>query len=316
MFFVEKSELEKRLKLIRKELSVRGISEELRGWSYDQPPVEPVAKEIFFGVGDLASRYCPTLRDVYLKKVLRVRPPPTLKMVRGIAYHHVSRKSLLNVKKFIYECDVSKLSGAGMLESLLAGSDALAFEAVREAESATAELSQRDSDALKSECYHFYRFLLVQAASKVDQAVSRFPHADADTVVSVAVPPVAERKVSGVLVGLSRQLSVDIYTPRNAVADLKTGEIRAFHPYTAAGYALAIESDEEIPIDYGFVVYVRVTEDRRIPSITLRTFVVSDELRREFLEIRDEAVEIVEHGRDPGRPARCPDYCPYYPVCR
>lgn len=122
--------------------------------------------------------------------------------------------------------------------------------------------------------------------------------------------------MDGSLIGLARELSVDIYTPFNAVADLKSGEIRQFHPYTAAGYALFIEADEEIPIDYGLIVYLRMEEGRKVQRVRIRAFTVSDELRREFLEIRDDAMGIVKQGRDPGYPSRYPDYCPYYPVCQ
>jgi CRISPR-associated protein Csa1 len=167
---------------------------------------------------------------------------------------------------------------------------------------------------LLRECINLYRFLIVQAGAKLDMALAKYPHSDADGLLSVAVPPVTERKVDGTLVGLAGELSVDIYTPFNAIADLKTGEIRSFHPYTAAGYALAIEAEENFPVDYGFVVYLRM--EGEVPTFRLRYFVVGDELRREFLEIRDEAYEIVSSGRDPGMPARCPTYCPYHPVCR
>ncbi|MBO3842665.1 MAG: CRISPR-associated protein Cas4 [Candidatus Brockarchaeota archaeon] len=52
-----------------------------------------------------------------------------------------------------------------------------------------------------------------------------------------------------------------------------------------------------------------------VPTIQTKCFRVGDELRRELLKIRDEAFEIVANARDLGRPAVCPDYFPYYPVC-
>ena len=86
------------------------------------------------------------------------------------------------------------------------------------------------------------------------------------------------------------------------------------HPYTAAGYALAVEAEEGVEVNFGFIIYLRM--EGRVPRIRFRYFLVGDELRREFLEMRDEAYEIVSSGRDPGMPAKCPNYCPYYPVCR
>ncbi|MCX8191510.1 MAG: CRISPR-associated protein Cas4, partial [Nitrososphaerales archaeon] len=88
-----------------------------------------------------------------------------------------------------------------------------------------------------------------------------------------------------------------------------------FHPYAATGYALAIEAEEGTPVDFGFIVYIQILTHRLVPSFRLRYFVIGDELRREFLELRDEAYEIVSIGKDPGRPPRCPSYCPYYTIC-
>ncbi|MGQ9777916.1 MAG: CRISPR-associated protein Cas4, partial [Thermodesulfobacteriota bacterium] len=90
MFFLNKVDIDKRFKLLRAELQSLSISEELRGWNWQSPPVEPPSKNIFFGVSDLAARYCETLRDVYLKRVENIKPPPSLKMFEGIVYHGVA----------------------------------------------------------------------------------------------------------------------------------------------------------------------------------------------------------------------------------
>ncbi|MGC8633038.1 MAG: CRISPR-associated protein Cas4, partial [Thermoprotei archaeon] len=91
------------------------------------------------------------------------------------------------------------------------------------------------------------------------------------------------------------------------------GEARDFHALTAAGYALALESEGEAEVNYGVIAYLRMSG--KIPSVESKYFVVGDELRREFLEIRDEAFRVLETGKDPGKPDRCPAYCPYYSVC-
>ncbi|MEM2173311.1 MAG: CRISPR-associated protein Cas4, partial [Thermoproteota archaeon] len=77
MFFLDRSNLDKRVKILRVELQKLSISEDLRGWNWQSPPVEPPSRSLFFGVGDLAARYCKTLRDVYLKRVENVKPPPS-----------------------------------------------------------------------------------------------------------------------------------------------------------------------------------------------------------------------------------------------
>lgn len=312
MFFIDRLDLDRRMHVLRKELAERRVSEELRGWSFHSPPVQPVGAGLLFGVGELASRYCPTMRDVWLKRVAGVKPPPNVKMIRGIAYHGVVHRSTEMVKRAVYE--MAEVSGSELVELLLREQEKVANAAVYDAETSIAPLEDEVRVRLVEECRDLFRFLAVQAGAKLDVAISKYPHSDRDGLLSVAIPPVTERKVDGSLVGLAHELSVDIYTPFNAIADLKTGEIRKFHPYTAAGYALAVEAEEGVEVNYGFIIYLRM--EGKVPRIRFRYFLVGDELRREFLEIRDEAYEIVSSGRDPGMPAKCPEYCPYYPVCR
>lgn len=254
------------------------------------------------------------MRDIYLRRVLNVKPPPTIKMIRGIVLHMINRESLSIVKRSLFSGDAR--FGSELVEKLLPLAEDVVDRAISEAErSLFTEMSESDRSQIRAEAIAFYRFLIIQAAARVDQVISKYPHSDIDSIISAAIPPVVERKVDGSLIGLSRELSVDIYTPFNAVADLKTGEVREFHPYAAAGYALALEAEENIPVDFGFIIYVQIKPPRLVPNFKLKYFVISDELRREFLEIRDEAYEVVSIGRDPGKPAKCPDYCPYYSVC-
>jgi len=313
MFFLDRLDLDRRFRLLRRELESRGVGEELRGWSFDSPPVEPPSRSILFSVSELAGRYCGSMRDIYLRRVLNVKPPPSIKMARGVVLHAVNREVLSSVKRLLFSGEVK--SGSELVEQLLPITGSVVSKAISDVESLLAGFGDDVRVQLKSEASAFFRFLAVQAAARVDQVISKYPHSDVDSIISIAVPPVVERKVDGSLVGLSRELSVDIYTPFNAVADLKTGEVREFHPYAATGYALAIEAEEGVPIDFGFVIYVKIEAPRFIPSFRLRYFVISDELRREFLELRDEAYQVVSIGRDPGKPSKCPDYCPYYTVC-
>lgn len=312
MFFIDRLDLDRRFRVLRRELGVRGISEELRGWSFEEAPVQPPGEAYLLSVSELAGRYCSTLRDIYLRRILMIRPPPNVKLIRGLTFHRVCYWVLFEVKRIIFE--KGGCSGFDIVKELLLKAEATVKASLEEAGRVVGEISETDRVQLESELLSLYRFLVIQAAAKVDLALSKYPHATPDSIVNIAVPPVVERRVDGSLVGLSRELSVDIYTPYNAVADLKTGEVRSFHPLTVAGYALALEAEENIPVDYGVIIYVHVVKGA--PRFRLRCFTVTDELRREFLELRDEAYELLVLGRDPGKPSRCPSYCPYYKVCR
>jgi CRISPR-associated protein Csa1 len=313
MFFLNKADLDKKFKLLRTELQNLGISEELRGWNWQSPPVEPPARNMFFGVSDLAARYCKTLRDIYLKRIENIKPPPNLKMFEGIIYHGMATDAVTKVKSLLFEKGI--IGGANIIEDLMPNIENAYERIIWDASNTVGKLEERDVEAVRRKASSFYKYLLVQAASKVDLVLSKFPHIDVDSLVNQAVPPIVERKVDGSLIGLSKELSADVYTPAYAVADLKTGEIRDFHPYAPTGYALAMEADEETAVNFGMIIYVKLSPYRPVPTIQTKTFLIGDELRREFLEIRDEAFEIVSNARDPGKPAACPDFCPYYQVC-
>jgi len=313
MFFLNRIDLDKKFKILRSEFQKLGVSEELRGWSWQSSPVEPPSRNLFFGVSDLAARYCATLRDVYLKRVLNVKPPPSLKMFEGIVYHGVATDAVTRVKSILFERGL--INGASVLECLMPSIEVSCEKLIWEASNTLGKLDEKDIEAVKENAVKFYKYLLVQAASQINLTLSKFPHIDVDSLVNQAVPPIVERKVDGSLIGLSKELSVDVYTPAYAVADLKTGEIRDFHPYAPTGYALALEADEEVAVNFGMIIYVKLASQRPVPTINTKLFLIGDELRREFLEIRDDAFEIVTNARDPGKPSTCPDYCPYYPVC-
>jgi len=312
MFFIDRLDLDRRFRILRRTFTARGVSEELRGWSFEEPPVQPPGEAHLLSVSELTGRYCSSMRDIYLRRVLKVRLPPSVKLVRGLAFHAICHRLLFEVKKLVFE-EFKGVAGFRVVEKLLPCADAAVEEALEYAEKRVARLDDEERGVLKTEAISLYRFLVIQAAAKIDTALSKYPHATSDSIISVAVPPVVERKVDGSLVGLSRELSVDIYTPYNAVADLKTGQVRDFHPLTIAGYALALEAEENIPVDYGMIIYLRVIDG--VPRFRLRCFTVGDELRREFLELRDEAYELLTLEKDPGKPPRCPSYCPYYKVC-
>ncbi|WP_449462187.1 type I-A CRISPR-associated protein Cas4/Csa1 [Tardisphaera miroshnichenkoae] len=296
---------DKRLSLLRDELSQLPISEEVRGWSYSSPPVRPPSSSAGLTVSELSARYCETLRDVYLRRVKKVQQPFTVKLARGSVLHEVIRRTVAECKRFIYA--EPRASGYELIKR---------YEAEGFSEVISPMVgSERGEEVerLEEEARNLHLFLLIQVASRLDDARSRFPHAAEDSLVSAAVPSVSERKVDGSLVGLSRELSVDLYSPYNAVVDVKTGEERDFHPLTAAGYALALESEGNAEVNYGIITYLKM--QGKTPSVSSKYFVIGDEMRREFLEIRDEALEVVRTGRDPGKPDRCPTYCPYYSIC-
>jgi CRISPR-associated protein, Csa1 family len=314
VLFIDKLELDRQLTILREEFESRGgISDDLRGWSWiKNSRVKPLS-EFKLPVSEITHRYCPTYRDIYLKRVAKISAPPSIKTIRGIAYHEVFHEVNFKIKQFIYNNKI--ISGAELLNEFLPKIEPYVERIVNFSESRTFKLKQTEHELLKRECYILYRYLIIQAASKIDLALSKYKFINRESLINEVIPSISEKRVDGSLVGFSRELSVDIYTPFNTIADIKTGDVRNFHRHILTAYALAIESSERIPIDFGMVVYVKVDLDRLVPYFNVDYFIIGDELRIETLEFRDKSFEILTVRKDPGKPVQCPDFCPYFTYC-
>ena len=287
------ADVERKIRALRKLIEDTGISEELRGYSWEKPPVEPI-NDVRLSVSDLNS-FCPTRRDAFLKYVLKEKVHPNKYMLKGLAFHKVIRETITTLKRAIYSgCD----SGEKIVEEYFPNT----------------EIPEKICKRIgidPAECVKLYRYIVLQISARVDEVLSKYSDADAEDIVGLILPFV-ERKVDGSLVGLSSRLSLDVFTPYSVIMDFKSGYERDEHLLSLTGYALALEADEETDVNFGFLIYLKVDKHVRF---RLKGFAISDELRREFIEIRDEIAEIVDSGVDPGKPKGCPRYCPYYGVC-
>jgi len=78
------------------------VSSELRGWNWSNDLLSPPVENVYFGVSELANRYCSTFRDIYLRRVAGVFAPITFKTVRGWLYHALSSRSASILKSTLY----------------------------------------------------------------------------------------------------------------------------------------------------------------------------------------------------------------------
>ncbi|MCD6089594.1 type I-A CRISPR-associated protein Cas4/Csa1 [Candidatus Bathyarchaeota archaeon] len=308
MFFADPLELDRALRQLRSIYG--GVSDELRGWNWSNDVLSPPLEGVYLGVSEVANRYCPTYRDIYLRRVLGRPAPYTYKTVRGWIYHAISSKTVQEVKSTLYL--KSLCSGAELFHELLGRRDEI-LESIFKKYAASRYLNEQEMEGLRREAEALYSFLTLQASARLDRILSEIRRPELESVLAKAVPMDVERLVNGRLLGLSQELRVDLFTERRIVVEIKTGDVRPFHKYVLAGYALAIESDLEIPIDYGIVSYL--WSDGRFVKVRNITYFIGDELRREFLELRDEAFNVIHNGVDPRKPANCPSYCIYYDLC-
>jgi CRISPR/Cas system-associated exonuclease Cas4 (RecB family) len=81
----------------------------------------------------------------------------------------------------------------------------------------------------------------------------------------------------------------------------------AYCPTGRAGYALVLEAVYEFLVDVGVTVYATIEDDRL--HIEREFTTLGDELRMEFVEIRDEKQRMVADELDPGPCEGCEAWC-------
>ncbi|MCC7103692.1 MAG: CRISPR-associated protein Cas4, partial [Chloroflexi bacterium] len=79
-----------------------GIADELRGWSWQRAPVRPVY-DTPLAVYEVAGKYCPSGRDVYLRRVLGLRAAPNRAMQDGAAVHALVASLFTAAKRLVYQ---------------------------------------------------------------------------------------------------------------------------------------------------------------------------------------------------------------------
>ncbi len=257
------------------------VPEELRGWNWNRPPLYPRAR-FYLSVSEIAYRYCPTRRDIWLRRIMGVEPRPSNGMLRGRAAHTAFRLSAWDAARLYFE-----------------GLDAASI---------AAELFSSAMDRVRSELDGLGEDI-VELGAKVYR---KFAFYWASWIEETGQPPwYTEYVVDGSVLGLSERLRVDAIG-LGLVVEVKLGQWRDEYRVGLAGYALALESSHEIPVDYGLVVLVNGTGDR----VVLTPVYIGADERMDFIRARDEVIELLLSNQDPGLPENCPQTCPFRETCR
>ncbi|AEM38372.1 CRISPR-associated protein, Csa1 family [Pyrolobus fumarii 1A] len=262
------------------------VEERYRGWSWHSSPVKP-RYFVGLGVSEVAYRYCPTRRDLWLRRVRGLRGQPTEAMLKGRIVHEAFRLAARDLSRLVLG---EGKSTEDAVAELVGGA--------RERASVILESAgiEGDGDGIAVFAARVYKKMVFAWAQWMEE--------------TGAPPWITEYEVDGGLLGLSRRLRVDALAP-GLVVEVKYGRWSRDYPVALAGYAMALEASLEIPFDYGLVILVNGDGSR----LTLEPVYIGNEERAEFLTARDEAAEIVVSQVDPGRPPRCPDQCPMRLVC-
>ncbi|MGQ9558411.1 MAG: type I-A CRISPR-associated protein Cas4/Csa1 [Desulfurispora sp.] len=302
MYFLTEEEKKYLLRHLVPRARHYGVAEELRGWNWHQPPLL-APYEVKLGAYEVAGAYCPTHRDLYLRRVAGVQPAVSLPLVRGKFLHRVMADELVRAKRLIYT------RGAGrhreILQELLQGPEA--------AQPPDFSVNEADVPTLLEEAGIIAAFERQRLASRIQEILVKEPHVNEDSLVNLAVPVVVEQKINGTFLGLSAHLNVDAcLLAEQIVMELKFGERKKFHRLQTTAYALAMEAVYEFPVNLGCIVYARFKNGRL--NVERDLHIIDDELRQWFIEERDAKMRLVEEAIDPGI-QQCYETCPYYKHC-
>lgn len=270
-----------------------GVSKELRGWNWYQPPLKPYYDNVKLPMYAVGSKYCPTDRDVYLHNVEKVRPVPGAKVTLGKVLHGAVSDSL---QAFLQRRSVD-------FESW--------WQTIR-----WAEIPEKP-EKVRAPSKMVWEFMSKVCEARLAEISSRQPYASDLDLISSAIPFLIEHKISGELLGLSGILSVDCYDYLRAIMfDLKVAcSPEEWHRLSPVGYALVFESVHEVPVDICCVVYLNIKNNKI--TVQKDLFFANDELRQWWIEERDKKLEIVAEKKDPGKAERsnCNEDCMYFNAC-
>ncbi|MCE4599090.1 MAG: type I-A CRISPR-associated protein Cas4/Csa1 [Desulfurococcales archaeon] len=260
------------------------IPGELRGWRWDEPPIRPSAY-LGLGVSEVAYRYCSTMRDVWLRR-RGVKGAFSNAMTMGLVVHEV----------FHYAASDLRI----LLSRSMKPWDAYRILYDR------AETRFKGKPAWARE---LYRSLILMWAG--ESAGSTIIHGG----IGIGwLPWISEYRVDGSPLGLSSSLRVDALGDAGVVVDIKYGRRDRRQRVGLAGYALALEAELEAPFDYGVIIHVEDVE-RGNPRISVEPVYISGELRQDFIEARDDVIEMLLEGVEPPVAGSCPDTCPFLREC-
>ena len=288
---IEHKQLLKKLRPLSRSV---GVTEELRGWSWDNSPLKPY-HDVKLPMYSICSKYCPTSRDVYLRHVLKKKGEMTYPVSLGSVTHAAINESYRQVRRKNFNLDFEEWYDSQKFETHIQG----------------------NLEIIKKYAGMVWKHVLTNAESKFRDAMSSQPYSTEEDMIATSAPFLIEHKISGELIGCSGILSVDCYDYlHNIMFDVKTGikkeEVNPYKLY-ATGYALVFESIYEVPVDIGCTVFLNFKDDRLLVERDL--FHISDDLRSWWIEERDKKLEMVYEEKDPGM-AQCKRKCMHEAVCR
>jgi CRISPR-associated protein Cas4 len=252
--------------------------------------------------------WCPY--QVYLKKVRKIRPPPTPQMVRGILVHKV-KEDVSNSERILLENRVNESSSIEEIRKVIFNN---AYQCAKNAvlrDRSSLEGVGLDPMDILSELKKDLYYDSISTAARLKRALER---ADLHTALEMMYP---ECKMECMLE--DRELDLrgridryehvgDVTIPIDYKSGNFKGEVTDSQRVQIAAYAIMLERGLNTRVPFGLIEYTNL--DRILPVI------VDQYARNEVMEILDKVKKIVYEKKEPekNRDWRC-DYCSFKEHC-
>ena len=282
------------------------VSEELRGWSWRQPPLLFPYENIRLAVSETYGTVCPSGRDIYLRHVLRMRTKPTSQQVEGYLIHFLLNKFTTTLKLFITS---EPASPDDLYRKLIAEKPLVYNEWLGYLNSQGLELEDVEN-MFELNFREVWVPMALEACSEYAKSMMANPYATQETVLAKIMPVFSEFEVDGTPLGFSDICRIDYFTPFGLIVEVKTTFPHEMHGLAAAAYAMAVEANFEIPVDYALLQYVWFMRKSRL-RIAQRLVPLTDALRMRAVEVRDQKARIIAEGVDPAPEEVCGSECPF-----
>ncbi len=258
------------------------VDDELRGWNYlDGPMRPPYAGTLPLYI--IANDVKFSSRREYEEYIANTRTNPSREMILGSLLHKTVNLVVEESKAFIFRYGL--LSGSDLYAYLLEMKDGKIEEILAQEENA-----KRYSYEIVQYLNRLWLYESLQIAAALDRVLANGTKGR-DTVVQKALPFTLEYEIDGRRLGLSERIRVDALGHFMVIFELKTGKASEYHKLATTGYALALESVIEHPVNVGCLVYLDFWHDRTTPIVKRYVHAIDDPLRRWFIEERDSKLE-------------------------
>jgi len=302
MYSISKREL----KTIEDDILTENKSIDVRGWDIESNKADDIEPNI----SDISNNFCETNRDVYLKEVEGIEPKPNEAMVKGSVCHSIIKYIFEHGKKF----QRGKLDKQKIIKKAkkIAQSEKRFEEILWEND----QLNKiEDLSKIQNVPYDDLLTELFEWSSKIIE--NEIEHIE-DNWTSIEGNILQLKKIEefvdgrGLGMGWGRIDLIGKIEDDIIIFDLKTGKPYKENWYSKlqiAGYALAFENKEGIPVDLGGLIFP--LDDEKLPRSTpfKDFFYINNELRKSLLKRKEKIINILKKDSPPKKAKKGCKWC-------